>query len=239
MAIITSKPEYIDNQSKKQKQVYIDHPEKHEERSKQATEWCLENPDKCKERGRKLSQKYKDDPESTKNLSAGQKRRFQKPEEREKTREGNRRRYLDPEQHRLARERKLKYNSQHPEAIKRGKDHPNFNPNKPEFKVYGGESKFKFNFKDYLDKFDFAKVNDMYHPIKNKNGYVRDHMLSRYDGFKLKIDPKIISHPANCQLITALENSKKKEKSCITLEELLSRIMLWESENASVKNIVE
>ena len=61
-----------------------------------------------------------------------------------------------------------------------------------------------------------------------KDMYVRDHMFSVADGFKLGVDPKIMRHPANCQLITIAEKRKKGDKSCITLDELLERIRLWD-----------
>ena len=43
-------------------------------------------------------------------------------------------------------------------------------------------------------------------------------MFSVKDGFLNKVDPKIISHPANCRLVLQRENAKKRNKSCITLE---------------------
>ena len=49
-------------------------------------------------------------------------------------------------------------------------------------------------------------------------------MFSVREGFELNIDPKIISHPANCQLLIHSQNISKHKKSSITLEELLKRI---------------
>ena len=109
-----------------------------------------------------------------------------------------------------------------------GKDNPRFNPNKSESRQYKIDGLFKFDMGEYPEIFDLRKVKNMYHPVKNKEGYVRDHMFSRQDGFDQKIDPKIISHPANCQLITNSENACKRNKSCITLNELLERIRLWD-----------
>lgn len=63
--------------------------------------------------------------------------------------------------------------------------------------------------------------------IKNLNGISRDHMLSKNYGFKNNIDPYIISHPANCKLITHTENNKKHTQNTITLEELKNKIILW------------
>lgn len=53
-------------------------------------------------------------------------------------------------------------------------------------------------------------------------------MLSVREGFELGIDPKLISHPANCRLMIHNENVSKNKKSIITLEELLDRIEKFE-----------
>ena len=47
------------------------------------------------------------------------------------------------------------------------------------------------------------------------------------EGFLNKIDPKIISHPANCQLLLHKDNIKKYINSSITLNELYQRIIKW------------
>lgn len=60
-----------------------------------------------------------------------------------------------------------------------------------------------------------------------RNTYHLDHMLSRKDGFDQKIDPIIISHPANLRVIEAKENRKKYVTSCYSLEELLQKITAW------------
>ena len=52
-------------------------------------------------------------------------------------------------------------------------------------------------------------------------------MFSISDGFKLGIDPKIISHPANCQLLKHTDNSKKWKKSSLNIEELKNKIVIW------------
>ena len=67
-----------------------------------------------------------------------------------------------------------------------------------------------------------------HYPIKNPNGAVRDHMFSCKEGFLRNIDVKIISHPANCQIITHIENCSKGIRCSITLEELLEKIKNWE-----------
>jgi hypothetical protein len=47
-----------------------------------------------------------------------------------------------------------------------------------------------------------------------------DHKFSISDGFKNKVDPKIIGHYYNLHMLTSLENRSKWDKSSITLEEL-------------------
>jgi hypothetical protein len=64
--------------------------------------------------------------------------------------------------------------------------------------------------------------------IKNLNGVSRDHMLSVSDGYKLDIDPKLIAHPANLELMPHKSNQKKNMKSSITLDELKNRIKEFE-----------
>ena len=97
------------------------------------------------------------------------------------------------------------------------------------FKIYKAETNFKFNLADYSDSFDFSLIEDYgwYSPSNKKNnlgGVSRDHMLSVKEGFELGIDPKLLSHPANCELMIHNDNISKNKKSSITLEELLERI---------------
>jgi hypothetical protein len=68
---------------------------------------------------------------------------------------------------------------------------------------------------------------------KDKNALVRDHMFSRRQGFKEKVFPEILRHPANCQLISQLDNfnkGKKTQDSCMSLEDLIHRIEKWKLE---------
>ena len=92
---------------------------------------------------------------------------------------------------------------------------------------------FKFSLSKYSKEFDFdlIKKYGWYKP-KNKGnnlgGVSRDHMYSVKEGFKNNINPDIIAHPSNCQLMIQNENSKKKHKSSITFEELELRIKDWD-----------
>lgn len=55
-------------------------------------------------------------------------------------------------------------------------------------------------------------------------GFELDHKFSVIEGFKLNIDPDIISHVKNLEILTIQENKKKLGKSSISLEDLLKEI---------------
>lgn len=95
--------------------------------------------------------------------------------------------------------------------------------------TYRNLCKFTFNLKDYPNEFDLTLLTSlgMFHPLHNQIGVSRDHLVSIHYGKQNKIDPKILSHPANCQLITQSQNSTKNHSSSITIEELLLKIVTW------------
>ena len=116
----------------------------------------------------------------------------------------------------------------------------------PTLSYYRTACAFYFNVFDYPEEFDLELLNTYgwYSPNgykrRNKNpnlgGVSRDHILSVSEGFKRKIDPAIISHPANCRLMIhngPNGNNSKNENSNITLEELLIRIEKWNSKYLS------
>ena len=82
----------------------------------------------------------------------------------------------------------------------------------------------KFNF-DLIREYGWYSPSNSSNP--NLNGVSRDHMISVQYGFENGIDPKIISHPANCRLILQTENFKKRNNCSITIEELIDRIDRW------------
>jgi len=106
--------------------------------------------------------------------------------------------------------------------------------------IYKANSQFKFSLNEYQKEFDFELIEKYgwYSPKNSKNpninGVSRDHMLSINDGFLNKIDPEIISHPANCKLMRHSQNISKNKKSTITLEELEEKILIF---NNRYKNI--
>lgn len=96
------------------------------------------------------------------------------------------------------------------------------------FEHYKQLCKFKFKLTDYYDWFcdDIAliKQKGWYSAANHGNnlsGVSKDHKISVSFGFKNKIDPAIISHPANCRVITQIENCRKNYNSNMSLDNLL------------------
>ena len=57
-----------------------------------------------------------------------------------------------------------------------------------------------------------------------RNGYTLDHKFSVFKGFKQNIDPRIVGHYMNLEVIPSLINCNKRTKCSITIEELLQSI---------------
>mgnify|MGYP000893365279 CR=1 FL=1 len=101
-----------------------------------------------------------------------------------------------------------------------------------EYQIYYKKCQFKFSLSDYPYEFNFKLVEKYgWYQAKNHgnnlSGISRDHMISIKFGFENKINPDIISHPANCQLMIHNKNVSKYKKCSITLEELLIKINEW------------
>lgn len=113
---------------------------------------------------------------------------------------------------------------------------------KSEFEIYREKCNFNFNLRDFPNEFDFSLIEKYgwyvasNKPNPNLNGVSRDHAISVRYGFENHIDPRIISHPANCILLRQCDNSKKGIKCSMTLEELLNRIELWNKKYGDVVN---
>ena len=102
-----------------------------------------------------------------------------------------------------------------------------------EYNQYKQDSKFNFNLSDFPSEFEFHLIEKYgWYKPKNKGnnlgGVSRDHIYSVNEGFKNNIDPKVISHPANCRLMIHSDNISKNKKSDITIEELLKKIEFWD-----------
>lgn len=113
--------------------------------------------------------------------------------------------------------------------------------NKLLLKIYKKQCGFLFSLNEYPKEFDFNLVteNGWYKP-KNKgnnlNGVSRDHMFSVTEGFREKVDPYLISHPANCKLLLHNDNVSKLDKCSITKEELCDRVNKWNEKYGEYKN---
>lgn len=104
-----------------------------------------------------------------------------------------------------------------------------FRTKETEFKEYQAATNFKFS-KDEFSKilgYELLLERGMYNTRTNRSGVVRDHIFSRYDGYINNVSPEIIAHPANCQFIPHLDNTRKRIRSDISLDELLERIQKW------------
>lgn len=101
------------------------------------------------------------------------------------------------------------------------------------YSVYRPRAEFKFNPYDYpkwfeldlLDKYGFYSPSNK---SNNLDGVSRDHRLSVRDGLDSKIDPYLLSHPANCELMIHRDNSKKYTGSSIDFKQLLVLIDMFE-----------
>jgi hypothetical protein len=105
-------------------------------------------------------------------------------------------------------------------------------PNRNFKEIYYSLASFKFNVRDYpgllnlelLDKHGWYSAGGRSKKAINKDGITRDHMLSIRDGINWNIHPLLLSHPVNCRLISASENSKKNSKSLIQAAQLFESI---------------
>lgn len=100
------------------------------------------------------------------------------------------------------------------------------------YDFYRMECRFNFSVFDFPNEFDLHLVEEYgwYSPTNKRNnlkGISKDHMYSVMDGYLNKIPVEIISHPANCKLLLFSDNSKKKNNSSISIEQLNKRIIDW------------
>jgi hypothetical protein len=102
--------------------------------------------------------------------------------------------------------------------------------------LYYQQCEFKLSQEEMtrIPGFDLLIEHGIYHSVKNPNGIVRDHILSRSEGYQKGYNPDHIRHQANCQFITNYENIKKNSSSDITYDQLLERITSWEKQTESM-----
>jgi hypothetical protein len=104
--------------------------------------------------------------------------------------------------------------------------------------IYYQIAKFSFNVYNFPEEFDLHLIElfgwytcpgrKRKNMKKNTLGVSRDHIISIAEGFQNNYDPKHISHPANCRLVTHIENKNKGTNSLISYNELLERINSWD-----------
>lgn len=88
---------------------------------------------------------------------------------------------------------------------------------------------FKFHSNWIVRMWDFCESSlltecGVFNPKENKQGLVRDHMLSKRDAFDLGLFPEIIRHPENCQFLTHTKNAKKWKYSSHDVHILFDKI---------------
>lgn len=115
--------------------------------------------------------------------------------------------------------------------------------NTDKMRKYRSQCAFQINVFNYPEEFDLDLIakHGMY-SAKNKednpNGITRDHMISVKYGFDNHIPPEIVRHPANCRLITHMENMKKNRRCILTIEQLSERIKSWDEKYAPIAKLV-
>lgn len=112
--------------------------------------------------------------------------------------------------------------------------------NLSDYRMYYLLSKFKFSLKDYGFDFGLVEKHGWYKAKNNGDnveGVSRDHMFSIKEGFRRLINPLLISHPANCELIINRNNQSKCDNCSISLEELLKRIDVFDKTYGKYYNI--
>lgn len=100
-------------------------------------------------------------------------------------------------------------------------------------KIYRRACKFSMSKTQYPQLFnsDLLNTHGWYRASNHPKGYnphgaTWDHLFRIEDGFKLGVDPAIMRHPANAEMISWKENFERKT-SKITYQELLNRIAQW------------
>lgn len=104
------------------------------------------------------------------------------------------------------------------------------------YKYYRVECNFDFVLSDYKNEFNFGLIKKHgWYKAKNRGdnmgGVSRDHIFSVKEGFLIGLNPILLKHPANCNLMTHNDNSKKNTNSELTLKELIKKIEKFEKKH--------
>ena len=111
-------------------------------------------------------------------------------------------------------------------------------------KLYKRCCDFKFALNEFPNEFDFALINKYgWYKAKNRgnnlNGISRDHIYSKTKALENWVDPYIISHPANCQLLRHNDNISKYTECDLTFENLVSKIKDWHNKYGEYPNKID
>jgi len=114
--------------------------------------------------------------------------------------------------------------------------------NRTVYQLYVSQCKFNlFNYpKEFnLDLIDEFGIYAASNHGNNLTGISRDHKFSKFNGYYYLIDPYIISHPANCELMKHTRNNDKKRKNSISLKELILSIEKWNQKYGEYENSID
>lgn len=82
--------------------------------------------------------------------------------------------------------------------------------------------------KIYLPE-DFRDVG-VFNCRTNRNGYTRDHILSKKDGFVNQVFPELLRHPVNCECILHSINASKGAESKTNINALFNKIKTYDGD---------
>lgn len=120
---------------------------------------------------------------------------------------------------------------------------------KDDYALYFSLCDWKERMIDYMNEKEITLLNTIGMKSRiNSKGMVRDHKYARLFGYRNKVFPTILRHPANCQLITNAENIAKahrenryEDSNSIELTDLFKDIkafsMNWHEQNQCLKDI--
>lgn len=115
---------------------------------------------------------------------------------------------------------------------------------KTDKEIYKNSCIFKFNIYDYINEFNIDLIKEYgFYKAKNHgnnlNGVSRDHKYSINDAYNNHIDPYIIFHPANCELLLQSKNASKNYKSSISINDLVEKIKDWNKKYGVYENKID
>ena len=106
---------------------------------------------------------------------------------------------------------------------------------KKPIELYKKEANWKNRMFDYIEDPNQLQLLAELKVFNNKTnvmGVVRDHRYSRNSGFYSNVPPILLRHPCNCEIITHVDNVKKKnsryiDSDSISLQELIKLIISY------------